>query len=264
MGHGRVPLTRTLLIDGDTLVFESAASVEYETEWDDGLWTLHSNLDAGMLKLKESIEEIIEKLKATSVIIALSDDTRWRNSVMPTYKQNRKKTRKPLIYTPLREWVHESYETYQRPGLEGDDVLGILATHPTLIPGDQKVIVSIDKDLQTIPGLLFNYKKAREQSGDWGKLVREVTEAEADRYHLFQTLTGDTTDGYPGCPGIGPVSAEKVLGDDPSWAKVIEAYKKAKLGEGAALQQARVARILRHTDYNFKKKEVILWNPPAE
>src|SRR5690606_16330912 len=140
-----------------------------------------------------------------------------------------------VIYTPLREWVHESYDTYQRPSLEGDDVLGILATHPTLIPGE-KIVVSIDKDLQTIPGQHFNYKHAREQGGDWNDLIRKVTVAEADRFHLFQTLTGDTTDGYPGCPGVGPVTAEKILGDDPTWEKVVAAYRKAKLGEGAALQ----------------------------
>ncbi len=30
-----------------------------------------------------------------------------------------------------------------------------------------------------------------------------------------------------------------------------------------ALQTARVARILRHTDYNFKTKEPILWQPTS-
>lgn len=249
---------RTLLLDGDTLIFEAAASCEYETQWDGGwLWTLHADLDQAIAKLQDSIAEIIDQLQPTRTVLALTDTENWRKGVMSTYKFNRKKTRKPIVYKPLRELCHETMEVYQRPGLEGDDILGILATHPTLIPGE-KILVSIDKDMKTIPGLHLNYQKAR-ASGEWEAHL--ITERSADRHHLYQTLTGDATDGYPGCPGVGPVSAEKVLGDDPTWDKVVGAYKKAGLGEGVALQNARVARILRYTDYDFKTKEVKLWQP---
>jgi DNA polymerase-1 len=63
---------------------------------------------------------------------------------------------------------------------------------------------------------------------------------------MYQTLVGDTSDGYPGCPGIGPVKAEKVLGMPPNWQDVVGAYRAAKLTEADALVQARVARILRY------------------
>jgi DNA polymerase-1 len=43
----------------------------------------------------------------------------------------------------------------------------------------------------------------------------------------------------------------------------VEAYAKKNLTADDALVQARVARILRHTDYNFKTKEPILWTPPS-
>jgi hypothetical protein len=76
--------------------------------------------------------------------------------------------------------------------------------------------------------------------------MHEITEAQADRFHMIQTLTGDVTDGYPGCPGIGPVKAEQILnvretvpaGADPSRIRCrryvaccVEAFKKAKLTE---------------------------------
>lgn len=258
--------TLTLLLDADTLIFEASAASEQETEWNEWLWTLHADFELAKQKLIESLEEIREMLQPDRMILALSDTARWRNAVMPDYKNNRKKTRKPLVYGPLREWCHETQEVFQRPGLEGDDVLGILSTHPDLIEGE-KIIVAIDKDMQTIPGKLLNYQHARNESnGDtksWENHIRLVTTAEADRYHLFQTLTGDATDGYSGCPTVGPVKAEKILGDTPSWAAVLEAYKAQGLGSQVALQNARVARICRYTDYDFKKKEVKLWEPLA-
>jgi DNA polymerase-1 len=258
---------RTLLLDGDTLIFEAAASSEHEVQWESWLWTLHADLDRAIEKFDASVEEIKEGLRGDRVILALSDDARWRNAVMPEYKAHRHKTRKPVVYKPLREYCHEKYETFQRPGLEGDDVLGILATHPSLVKGE-KVVVSIDKDMKTIPGLHCNYQKCRDD-GLWGVLT--VTEDEADYNHMTQTLTGDTTDGYPGCPGIGPVKAEKVLAaatvgrnlfsSSLAWPLIVAAYEKAGLNEEVALQNARVARILRADDYDFQAKEPVLWTP---
>jgi len=78
---------------------------------------------------------------------------------------------------------------------------------------------------------------------------------------LLQALTGDSVDGYPGCPGIGPKRAERLLNKETSWETVVAAYAKEGLDEEYALAQARVARILRWDEYNIKKEEVILWTP---
>ena len=139
-------------------------------------------------------------------------------------------------------------------------MLGILATSKKLIDGE-RIIVSIDKDLRGIPGKLVR------NLDDEPLVVEEITEAQADYFHMFQTLTGDATDGYGGCPGIGPVKAEKALEpvkDDLAamWQTVVALYQKAGLSEGVALTTARVARICRNTDYNFKEKTVRLWQPP--
>ncbi len=91
-----------------------------------------------------------------------------------------------------------------------------------------------------------------------------------DAHYFFwtQTLTGDTCDGFPGCPGIGPKKAHKIILDmlldvdsRTEWSFIVEAYQKKGLTEADALVQARVARILQHTDYDFVNKKVILWNP---
>jgi 5'-3' exonuclease len=157
----------------------------------------------------------------------------------------------------VRERLEREYRTVKMAGLEADDVLGIFATR------DPKAIIcSMDKDMKTIPCNLWN-----------GTDLLKVSEAEADYFHLHQTLTGDTTDGYPGCPGIGPVKAAKLL-DAPMkpelltevrvpalWKVVVVAFEKAGLTEEDALRQARLARILRDCDWDSKNKEPILWSP---
>lgn len=250
----------TALLDGDTLIYAASSASEYETQWDEWFWTLHADLEEAITKLRDLVHGIEKATECESVIFALSDDDRWRPRVMPTYKGNRK-TRKPVVYKALRQYVHETYKTFQRPSLEGDDILGILATHPTIVPGD-RIVVAIDKDMKQVPGKHYHYGKDSE--------IHTITEAEADYFHMYQTLTGDATDGYTGCPGVGPKSAEKILAPfkgpnafdvKGAWEVVRQEYAKKLLGQEVALMNARVARILRHNEYDFKQKEVILWQP---
>lgn len=258
-------MKRLLLIDGDIMLFKAAAATEHETQWNDWLFTLHADLDEGIRKVNARITELTEALHADRLIFALSSPTNFRKKVYPEYKAHRVKTRKPVTYAALREYLQETQETFERPDLEADDVLGILATAQKFAQYE-RILVSEDKDFKTIPGLLLNDGKARKRITDDPSLTLEdcietVTEAEADRHHLFQTLTGDTSDGYPGCPKAGPVTANKILDADCSWAAVVAAYEKQGLSEDVALTNARVARICRASDYDFRKGKVILWNP---
>jgi len=77
----------------------------------------------------------------------------------------------------------------------------------------------------------------------------------------MQAVAGDSVDGYSGCPGIGPVRAERMLKDQPDWAKVVEIYESKKLSADDALVQARVARILRFGEYDQVTETVKLWTP---
>jgi DNA polymerase-1 len=140
------------------------------------------------------------------------------------------------------------------PSLEADDLLGITAT----TAGNKCIIISEDKDLKTIPCTLYNPRH---------RMLTEVSEFEADYFFMMQTLTGDTTDGYSGCPSIGPKKAEAALSGcktiSEMWEAVVATYAKAKLSEEVALQQAQVARICRATEFNIKTGKVIPWTPPT-
>lgn len=273
-------MTRTLLIDADVVAYQAASACEKATEWEPGYWTWHCEFEDVVRAVERKIAQYMEKLEADDYRLCLTDsDRNWRLDVLPTYKGNRASVKKPLCLLAVREWLIDDKDALLRPRLEGDDIMGIFATWDAV--KGEKIIVSIDKDMKTIPGLYYRDAEAG---------VVEVTEEEADYWHLYQTLTGDVVDGYTGCPGVGPTKAEKLLkgnlkltsydheitrgkrkGEvevrweevpaETPWETVVSCYEAAGLTEEDALQQARVARILRASDYDFKKKEPILWTP---
>jgi len=148
----------------------------------------------------------------------------------------------------------------------------------------ERVIYSADKDLKTVPALHW--------CPEDGEPVR-VSQVEADRFFYEQILTGDPTDNYKGCPGVGPKAASLLFDGwlkwtshehkfrrgprqglketrwsttpltkgENFWTSVVSAYEKVGLTEADALIQARCARILRHGEYDFKKQKVKLWEP---
>lgn len=274
---------RTLLIDGDVIAYQVAATNQTEIDWGDDTSSTVLTESQAKAAVDNQVARLVERLDADDAILCLTDGVNWRMDVLPTYKSNRKDVVRPQLLPVIREHILNNYKSYLRPTLEGDDCMGILATHPSLIKGE-KVIVSIDKDMKTIPTKVYN------PNHDADGIVN-ITEDEADWWHLFQTITGDTTDGYKGCPNAGKETAIELLNNpyllipyeheftrgkrkgqtetryikeptDDVWAAIVSLYEKQGLTEADALAQARVARILRHTDFDFKNKKVKLWNPP--
>ena len=243
---------KVLLIDGDILLYKIAMNNEVETHWGDGLWTLHS--DANMCKADVDlvIEDLGSSLEADDYVVALTDSKNFRKDVLPTYKDNRKDKRKPLALKELREYVIKKHKGVVWDNLEADDVMGIMATEPT---EEERIVVTIDKDLKTVPCNL---------SSD-GLNVERIPERLADYWFMIQTLTGDKVDGYDGVEGIGIKTAEKLIKKYTNvplldlWKIVKKIYVDKGYTEAEALQQARVARILRHGEYNKKTGKVKLW-----
>lgn len=252
-------MTRTILIDADIVAYKATAATE-------GVWyfngrdeepAVDASLPDAIAKAERYIEDVAMKLKAHRVVVCLTDADNFRLKLFPAYKANRIGKRRPEFLRQVKDHLASAYQTYQRPGLEADDCMGILATHKTLIPGE-KIMVSEDKDMQTVPALLFNPEKDEKP--------RRVTKLAAMRFHFEQALTGDPTDGYPGCPGIGPRSpfvarVRAATTEAEGWAAVVEGYASKGLTEADAIVQARLARILRADDWDFVKKAPRLWAP---
>jgi hypothetical protein len=235
-----------LLIDGDIIAYTAATKAETPVNWGDGLWTLHAFEQDVESDIDEAVSKLVTSSICTEVVTALSDASNFRKQVDPTYKANRKNIRRPMLLQYAKDYMYEKYNGVIWENLEADDVLGIMGTED-----DDTLIWSLDKDLKTIPGKhLID-----------GEVVT-ISPLEGDYWFYSQTLIGDLTDNYSGCPKVGAKTAEKILAHDCSWNAVVVAYMKAGLSEEVALTQARLARILRTGEYNKETGEVTLWTPP--
>ena len=184
----------------------------------------------------------------TEMILFFSDSRNFRKEICADYKGHRNR-KKPCGYKRVIKELGNRYEVIKLPTLEADDAMGIYATD---YPGS--IICSPDKDMRQIPGTLFDMKE-----------TMSVTLQEGDEWHLIQTLAGDQTDGYAGVPGIGVKRAVALFEEKGyTWKACLEAFADKDLSEDVALENARLARILRNTDYDYDKQDPILWTPAAD
>ncbi len=259
------------LIDADLICYKAAAVSVPTIKWDDGDADDFPNEDQAAGVAYDMVKDWTKAAGCKSTLLVLSDRTRpkssFRYAVHPRYKAQR-----PHEKPPLHDFVRDQLEVMFRhviwPDLEGDDALGLMAT------GDEAskyVIVSIDKDMLTVPARVFN--------PDRDERPQKISVHQADYNWFHQTITGDATDNYSGAPGAGAVAARSALsmhrGQQSMWAATCEIYLRqfgiARWREkfihadplDEALMSARCARILRHGDWN-KEKGVRLWHPDPD
>ena len=244
------------LIDGDIVIYKAACAVEKEHRWPDGVWTYQADENEGINYLTEKLQEIQDEIKATDTIICLSDtEKNFRKHIYPDYKGNRTE-RKPLLFNFLRNYCLTHLSCCEYPFLEADDVMGILATSPDI--EEDCIIVTIDKDLLQIPAPVYNIDT---------KELSQPLLRNPEMLFLEQVLVGDRVDNYPGCPGIGAKTVQKVFkginDPDAMWGAIVKEYQKKGLTEKDALVQARCAYILQHENYD-ENGTITLWGMQYE
>lgn len=254
------------IIDADGILFAKATTAEAKIG--DGEYMPLIGEDECYMQILHEFDRMQSLVKCDTSLVCLSDSSKncFRKKIYPDYKENRKASYRPTMLEAMRQRVLNSDDGYGKLAiktLEADDVCGI-SSGILQERGKRAVIVSPDKDMATIPGLWFN---PRPSLGGAVRPIETITELEADRNFLTQALTGDSADGYPGCPGIGPKKSGDILNNcyslEDMWEGVVEAFLSKGLTEDDALVQARTARILRNSDWDSEEKKVILWSPPS-
>ena len=245
-----------LLVDADMLLYQAVCSCETEIEWMPDIITTHLPVREVLMLFDDLLNTKKRQAGADWVTLCWTGDDNFRKKVDPSYKMNRRAGNhrvKPVGFKESRRQVESLYKSETWYRLEADDVIGILATrHVDKTP----IIWSGDPDLKQIPGFHLNGE---------GDIVL-TTEDQADAYFLQQCLSGDAVDGYSGCPGVGKITAKKLIPVErfdraSSWRVVTKQYEKKGLSEEYALTQARLARILRDTEYTYD--DIELWTPPT-
>ena len=239
-----------LLIDSDFVAYKSAQACEECIDFGDDVIIAQSDFKETLKVFERELRKITTAMMDDEIILYFSSPKNFRKEIFPDYKGHRNR-RKPLGYKRLVNHCCDNYNVVIRDTLEADDSLGIDAT---AYPSKDTVLVSPDKDMRQIPGVLW----------DMTNDVEEITKEDGDRWHLIQALAGDATDGYSGCPGIGVKRASDILNKHKSpWSAVCKAYEDKGLSDDDALMNARLAKILQHEDYDYDKQQPILWSPHA-
>lgn len=238
-----------LLIDADFFFYRAAAAAEIELDYSQDLTVIVGDFSQGKKIVESEIAQLCERFDSDDVLLTFTDQLNFRKCVDETYKGNRTK-RKPAGYLKLKNWGMLRWQSLIKHALEADDVCGILSTNGSL---ENFILISPDKDMEQIPCRIYNLKK------EWTQTP------EAAKKKLYQqTLEGDQCDGYRGCHGVGPKTAEKILAkveNEDYWPAVVEAYLKAGQTEKDALKTLRLARILQAEDWDADKQIPILFTP---
>ncbi|MCX6793565.1 MAG: DNA polymerase I, partial [Candidatus Gottesmanbacteria bacterium] len=115
---------------------------------------------------------------------------------------------------------------FEQDGFEADDVIGTIAKHAKKDGIDQVIIVTGDRDiLQLVEDekiLVWMPTKGLSQAKLYDeKAVQERMGVAPDKIPDFKALAGDSSDNYPGVPGIGPKTAVKLLAQYKTIEKIL-------------------------------------------
>jgi DNA polymerase-1 len=237
---------RTALIDGDILIWAIAFSADRHQM---------DRLDIAE-RVVADVQDWTRRAFCTDFIVTTTESRsqNFRRQFYPEYKKHRDEKEKPSEIEFVYEQFNEHYNVFSRPILEADDCMGLLATVGKI---NNPVIVSIDKDMRTVPGWHFNPHKE-----DFPVYVDYET---AEYNFHMQWLIGDKSDNYPGIYRVGEKKAAKILGNNlyDYTARALQAYKNAGMTYADALLNARCARILTSDLWDAETKQPILWTPSA-
>ena len=164
--------------------------------------------------------EVIQKQQPThlGVVFDPHGET-FRHKMYPEYKAHREAMpedmRQSIPY--IKEMIAAmNIPVLEKEGFEADDVIGTLANKAALA-GFEVFMMTPDKDYaQLVTDRVFVYKPARSgnevEIWDAAKVKEKFLVPPESMIDLLG-LMGDSSDNVPGCPGIGPKGAEKLISD---------------------------------------------------
>lgn len=159
----------------------------------------------------------------------------FRHEQFPSYKAQREATPEDITFAV--PWIKKIIEAYripiiEIPGFEADDVVGTMARLADESGQFETFMMSPDKDyaqLVTDHSVIF---KPKSFGPGYEILDREAV---LKKYGLKRTsqvidmlgLQGDSADNIPGCPGVGPKTAQKLIEDFDSVENLIATVETA-------------------------------------
>jgi 5'-3' exonuclease len=219
----------------------------------------------GVTGVLQTLLQMIEQ-GATHVAVATDHVIEsFRNRLWPGYKTSAGIEPALLAqFHPLEEALGAmGVAVWPMTELEADDALASAARIAAEDPRVQKICIwTPDKDLaQCVVGDRIMQIDRRSKTIRDAEGVREKFGVEPRLIPDFLALVGDTADGYPGIPGIGAVTAARLL----NRYGTIEEFPRTVLGDGrdSALLFKRLAT-LRTDAPLFRNVDELQWRGPTD
>ena len=201
-----------------------------------------------------TLNEILTKEQPTHIGVAFDHGKTFRDEAFPAYKAQREETPEDIrASVPVIKTIIEAMHipVLQVDGFEADDVIGTLATKAGAA-GIKTYMLTPDKDYgQLVSDNVFIFRPRHgggyETMGPSEVCAKYELDSPTQVIDLL-ALMGDSADNFPGCPGVGPKTASKLIGEFGSIDNMLAstAKIKGKLREKveSAVEDIRMSKFL--------------------
>ena len=181
-----------------------------------------------------TLNEILTKEQPTHIGVAFDHGKTFRDEAFPAYKAQREETPEDIrASVPVIKSIIEAMHipVLQVDGFEADDVIGTLATKAGAA-GITTYMLTPDKDYgQLVSDNVFIFRPRHgggyETMGPSEVCAKYELDSPTQVIDLL-ALMGDSADNFPGCPGVGPKTAAKLIGEFGSIDNMLENSSKIK------------------------------------
>ncbi|WP_188048909.1 DNA polymerase I [Flavobacterium sp. GP15] len=174
---------------------------------------------SAIMGFMNSLMDVIKREKPDHLAVAFDKGgSQLRNDIFPEYKAHRDAT--PEAIKIAIPYIQDLLTAMHIPiievsGFEADDLIGTIAKQAEK-QNYQVFMVTPDKDFaQLVSENIFMYKPARMGNGIeiWGvpEVLAKFEIERPDQVIDFLGMMGDAADNIPGLPGVGEVTAKKLL-----------------------------------------------------
>ena len=235
---------------------------------------------SAIIGFMNSLMDVIKREKPDHLAVAFDKGgSHVRSEMFTEYKANRSAT--PEAITLALPWIQEILRAMHIPiiefeGCEADDLIGTIAKQAEK-QNYQVFMVTPDKDFaQLVSENIFMYKPARMGNGIeiWG-IPEVLAKFEIERPEQvidFLGMMGDAVDNIPGLPGVGEVTAKKLLKEFGSMENLLEnthqlkgaMKEKIEANKELGLLSKKLATIICDCDVTFNEDDYELTKPDIE
>lgn len=207
-----------LLVDSMALLFRGYFATAVSGPIMQTSYGLYTN---GVYQFTRYLLDAVRRFQPTHVACAFDmGKTTFRNDLFPDYKSNRGEPPEELRpqFDVLRDFVPVlDVPAIGIPGYEADDVIGTVAKRFSkegikvmILTGDGDSLQLLDENTSV---LMMKKGFGHYETFDLSNLEEKKNLKRPDQIIELKALMGDASDFIPGCPGVGPKTAEKLLAE---------------------------------------------------